>query len=64
MVKVSGGARTLTGVGKHLAYIGRDDFVLETDMGGRIQGEGFEKVLMENWDLDLDPYWHQSERSV
>ena len=64
MIKVSGGARTLTGVGRHLAYISRDDFVLETDMGGRIQEEGFEKVLMANWDLDLEAYWHQSERSV
>src|SRR5271156_3884373 len=59
MVKVSGGARTLTGVGRHLAYIGRDDFVLETDMGERIQEEGFEKALMEDWDLDLEAYWHQ-----
>jgi Relaxase/Mobilisation nuclease domain len=64
MVKVSGGARTLTGVGRHLAYISRDDFVLETDMAERVQEEGFEKVLMEDWDLDLEAYWHQSERSV
>ena len=64
MIKVSGGARTLTGAGRHLAYISRDDFFLETDMGERIQEEGFEKVLMENWDLDLEAYWHQSERSV
>jgi hypothetical protein len=33
-------------------------------MGERIQEEGFEKVLMEDWDLDLEAYWHQSERSV
>jgi len=64
MVKVSGGARTLTGVGKHLAYIGRDDFVLETDTGERVQKEGFQKSLMEDWDLDLEALWSQSERSI
>jgi hypothetical protein len=36
MVKVSGGVRTLNGVGSHLAYIGRQDFEVETDMGERI----------------------------
>jgi hypothetical protein len=35
MVKVSGGARTLTGVGKHLAYLGRDDFVAMSEQGER-----------------------------
>ena len=64
MVKVSGGARTLTGVGKHLAYIGRDDFVMETDMGDRMHAEGFQKALMEDWDLDLEAFWHQSGRSI
>jgi type IV secretory pathway VirD2 relaxase len=64
MVKVSGGARTLTGVGKHLAYIGRDDFVLETDMGERVQEESFQKALMDEWDLDLEALWHQSGRSI
>jgi hypothetical protein len=54
MVKVSGGARRLAGVGKHLAYIGRDDFAVETDMGERHQEEGFQKALMEDWDLDLE----------
>jgi transposase-like protein len=64
MVKVSGGARTLAGVGRHITYIGRDDFILETDMGEGIQEEGFQKVLMEDWDLDVEAYWHQSARSV
>jgi type IV secretory pathway VirD2 relaxase len=54
----------MAGVGKHFAYIGRDDFVLETDMGERIQEEGFRKALMEDWDLDVEAYWHQSARSV
>jgi hypothetical protein len=64
MVKVSGGARTLTGVGRHLAYIGREDFVVETDMGERIQEAGFQKALMDDWDLDLEGLWHQSEDSI
>jgi len=34
MVKVSGGARTLGGVEKHMSYIGREgELGLETDMG-------------------------------
>jgi hypothetical protein len=33
MVKVSGGARTLNGVEAHPAYIGREDFEVETDIG-------------------------------
>jgi hypothetical protein len=55
---------TLTGVGKHLAYIGRDDFVLETDAGERVQNEGFQKSLMGDRDLDLEALWSQSERST
>ncbi len=64
MVKVSGGARSLAGVGQHFSYIGRDDFVLETDMGERLQEKGFKTALVEDWDLDLERYWQQSERSV
>jgi hypothetical protein len=50
MAKVSGGARTLNGVGAHLAYIGREDFEVETDMGERIHEKRW--VLLEDWDLD------------
>jgi hypothetical protein len=64
MVKVSGGARTLGGFGAHLAYIGRDDFEIETDMGERVQERSPQKALLEDWDLDLETLWHQSERAI
>jgi type IV secretory pathway VirD2 relaxase len=64
MVKVSGGARTLSGVGAHLAYIGRDDFEIETDMGERIRERASQRALLKDWDLDLETHWHQSERAI
>ena len=65
MVKVSGGAHTLRGVATHLAYIGRDgDLGMDTDMGGRIQQKGFQKALIEDWDLDLESHWHASARDI
>jgi transposase-like protein len=64
MVKVSGGARTLGGVAAHLAYIGRDNFEIETDMGERIHEKACQRVLLEDWDLDLETHWHQSERAI
>jgi len=55
MVKVSGGARTAAGVGRHMAYVGRDgDVGLEMDNGTRVGGKGFEQQLISDWDLDLE----------
>ena len=55
MVKVSGGARTVRGVGQHVDYIGREgELGVETDDEERVQGEGFEKALLKDWRLDLD----------
>ena len=55
MVKVSGGARTVRGVGQHVDYIGREgELGIETDDEERLQGEGFEKALLKDWRLDLD----------
>ena len=55
MVKVSGGAHTLRGVAEHMKYIARDGTLgLDTDLGMRVGGKGFEKDLIEDWDLDLD----------
>jgi len=55
MVKVSGGAHTLRGVAEHMKYIGREGKLeLETDLGERVRGKGFEKALINDWDLDLD----------
>ena len=47
MIKVSGGARTLQGVGAHFDYIGRKGLnEIETDMGEKLMERGFEKDLM------------------
>jgi len=55
MVKVSGGARTMRRVGKHVDYIGREgELGVETDDEERLRGEGFEKALLKDWRLDLD----------
>jgi hypothetical protein len=65
MIKVSGGARTARGVGQHLDYIGREgEGAVETDDGVLHQEKGFEKSLLKDWDLDLDPYRRHTERSV
>lgn len=65
MVKVSGGAHTIRGVATHLAYIGRDgDLEMETDMGDRIQEKGFQKALIEDWDLDVESHWHATARDI
>jgi hypothetical protein len=65
MVKVSGGARTLSGVERHMKYIGRKgELGLETDMGTRVGGERFERHLVEDWDLDIEALNRQSERSI
>src|SRR5689334_21909452 len=54
VVKVSGGARTTRGVGSHLDYIGREGKQeIETDDGRRISELGFERHIIEDWDLDL-----------
>lgn len=65
MVKVSGGARTLAGVERHMAYIGRKGKLgLEDDLGTRLDGKGFERSLIEDWDLDIEALKRQTERSI
>jgi Relaxase/Mobilisation nuclease domain len=55
MVRVTGGARTVAGVKRHMGYIVRDgELPLETDTGYRLEGPGVEGHLVEDWDLDLD----------
>jgi len=55
MVKVSGGARTVRGVGQHVDYIGREgELGVETDDEERLRGGDFEKALLKDWRLDLD----------
>jgi type IV secretory pathway VirD2 relaxase len=65
VVKVSGGARSLRGVSQHLDYIGREGRGdVQTDDGERLQGKGFEKELLEDWDLDLEAQRRRSERAI
>lgn len=65
MVKVSGGARSLRGVRTHFDYIGREGRgVMEMDDGDRIQRKGFEKALVEDWDLDLDAQRRHTQRTI
>jgi type IV secretory pathway VirD2 relaxase len=64
MVKVSGGARTLGGVARHVDYIGREGRLgLEADTGEHLDGKGFERQLIEDWDLDLEVH-ETPERSI
>jgi len=65
MVKVSGGARTVAGVERHMDYIGREGRLgLEADTGEHLDGKGFERHLTEDWDLDLEAHERQTERSI
>jgi hypothetical protein len=65
MIKVSGGARTLHGVGAHFDYIGRKGLnEIETDMGERLMEREFEQDLMLDWDLDLDVLRRHTDRAV
>lgn len=65
MVRVSGGARTLRGVQTHIDYIGREGEVqVESDQGEMLKGNGFEKALPEDWDLDLEANARHTERSI
>jgi hypothetical protein len=65
MVKISGGARTIRGVGRHLDYIGREGRGdVEADDGERLQGKGFERALLEDWDLDLEEHRRHTERAI
>jgi len=65
MVKVSGGARSLRGVAQHLDYIGREGrHTVQTDDGERLQAKGFERALLEDWDLDLEAHRRHTERAI
>jgi hypothetical protein len=58
MVKVlSRGGQDVKAVGRHIAYLNRGgDVEIETDDGQRLSGNGVEKDLLEDWDLDLDEH--------
>jgi hypothetical protein len=53
MVKVSGGAKSMKGAIAHLRYIDRDETLeLETDEGSTLKGDGVERALVSDWDLE------------
>jgi len=45
MVKISGGGQSDTAVAAHFKYIGRQE---------HLKGKGAEKILIEDWELELD----------
>jgi hypothetical protein len=54
MVKVSGGAKSLRGASAHLRYIDRQgQLEVETDHGEELKGQGTDRQLLADWDLDL-----------
>jgi hypothetical protein len=54
MVKISGGGESAKAVAAHFKYIGRQEFEIETDDGEHVRGKEAAKVLVEDWELDLD----------
>lgn len=55
MIKISGGGTNLKAVAAHLRYIDRHgELDIETDEGERVRGEGVERSLVEDWDLDAE----------
>jgi type IV secretory pathway VirD2 relaxase len=65
LVKVSGGARTLAGVQRHMKYIEKKGALgLETDMGTRAGGTQFADRLASDWDLDIEALARHTKRFV
>jgi Relaxase/Mobilisation nuclease domain len=65
MVKVSGGARTLAGVERHMDYVGRKgELGMESDTGERLQSRRWEADLILDWNLDLEAHQRQNQRSI
>jgi len=60
MVKVSGGGTSVDAVKAHFRYIGREDFIIETDDGEQLNGKSAAKKLIEDWELDVDAAEAQS----
>ena len=63
MIKVlSRGGQDLKAIGRHLGYLSRGGEVdIETDDGQRLSGEGVEKDLLEDWDLDLEEHRRKAD---
>jgi hypothetical protein len=56
MVKMlNQGGRNLAAVRRHVEYLDREGVLpIETDDGQRLQGNGVSRVLLDDWDLDLE----------
>lgn len=53
MVKVSGGASSVAGAVAHLRYVDRQgELAIETDEGRSVEGQGSERTLAKDWDLE------------
>jgi len=63
MVKVlSRGGQDLKAIGRHIAYLNRGgDLEIETDDGQRVSGQGVEKDVLEDWDLDLEEHRRKAD---
>lgn len=66
MVKVTPrGANGIPGVRSHLNYLSRDGKLeIETDDGQLLHDKGFERQLIEDWDLDLETFRSRTELSA
>ena len=65
VIKVSGGARTLAGVERHLRYLGRDGkLAMESDDGQTLAGKGFHSDVITDWNLDLEARARYIQRSI
>jgi hypothetical protein len=65
VIKVSGGARTLGGVERHLAYLGRQGkLAMELDDGQALAGKGFQSDVIHDWNLDLEARARYAQRSI
>lgn len=65
VVKISGGARTLAGVERHVKYIERKGALgLETDMGTRAGDLNFPRDLVTDWDLDIETLEHYATKKI
>jgi hypothetical protein len=64
MVKVTGGGTSSSAVAAHVSYIGRHgELEIETDEGERIRGRKEQRVLLEDWYLDLSPGQYRQQRN-
>src|SRR5580700_9407191 len=63
MVKVlSRGGQDLKSISRHLGYLNRGgELEIETDDGQRLSGNGVEKELLEDWDLDLEEHRRKAD---